>query len=158
MVRGGPPSSREGPLLARSALRRKYFLCKRDPPSFNTGGPSVGHRTIVRSEGALRISEGALCQSEGALHLAEGPSVGQISPPPVKKYFLGQRVPPSFNTRRPSSVVGPSVGHRGALHLSEGALSWSEGALSWSDWPSVRQKYFLGQRGSPSFNRSLLSV
>ena len=71
---------------------------------FPSRGPSVGHRTIYRSEGAFRLSEGPSVGQRVALRLVEA-SVGQ-KPPSVKKYFIDQRVPPSLNAR------GPSVGHR----------------------------------------------
>ena len=127
-VRGALPSDKEGPPfvdhrdICRSegaicwsdqpSVGRKYFLGKRSPPSFNTTGPSVGHMTIVRSEGPPYIRGGSL-SDKGGPPSSRGPSVGQIIPPPVKKYFLGQRLPPSFNTRRPLSVIGPSVYQRG---------------------------------------------
>ena len=88
----GPPSvknhlSVRGPSVYQRgpSVGQKMFSWSEGPPSFNTRRPSVGHRTICRSEVVLRLSEGALCRSEGTLRPSEGSSVGQISPPSVKK-------------------------------------------------------------------------
>ena len=73
-------------------------------------GPSVGQT-------------GPCVYDRGLLLVREEAPVGPISPPTVKKDFLGQRIPPSLNTR------GFSVGYR-TICWSEGALRVSEGSFS----------------------------
>ena len=99
--------------------------------------PSVGHRTICRSEGPSIGQGTSVSQSgpsvgqTGVFRLSEGPSAGQISSPSIKEYFVGQRGHPSLNIR------GPSVGHKticeseGVLRLSEGTLCRSAEGVLW---------------------------
>ena len=113
-------------------------------------GPSVGHRTIYRSEGALRLSggggsvgqrgpsvcqRGAICRSEGP-SVYQGSSIGQISLRRSKNVFLVRGAIRRLTLEGLSLAIGLSVGQR-VLHLSEGALCQSKGALRLPDGPSV---------------------
>ena len=89
-----------------------------------------------------------------------GPFVGQISPPSVKKYFLGHKGPPSFKTR------GPFVRHRTISCRSERALRRSKniflvrGALHrlTPEGPPSVIGPSVGQRRPSVYQRGLLSV
>ena len=82
-----------------------------------------------------------------------GSSVGQISPPSVKKYFLGQKGTPLFNTRGPSvdcrticRSEGPPFIRRSLLSVRGGTPS-TRGSLCRPDKPFVGQKNIFLVRG-----------
>ena len=143
----GPSVGQKGP----SVYERGLSVGQTGPPSFNTRGPSAGHRTI--------------CRSEGAPVYQRGPSTYQRGPLSVRLALRWSKILSwswalcHLSLEDPPSVIGSSVGQRepsvpseGALCRSEGAFRLTEGTLCRSDYPSVDQKYFLGQRDPPSFN------
>ena len=105
-------------------------------------GPSVGQMVPVYQRAPV-YQRGPVYQRR--------PSLGQISPLSVEKYFPGQRGAPSFNTRVPSvghrttcrsdgpSVYqnGPSFGHRGPYVYQRGP------SFGQSSPPSVKKIFFV---------------